>query len=178
MSGEVAEDLGDDAVRLGAWLRRIRRQKNMTLRDVQDASGNEFKASVLGAYERGERMITVRRLQRLAHLYRVPVDQMVPAEGLLGGRPSAGDEQAAHAPDMSRRQRPTTIDLTALDRHPRDDVRLLARYLQTIELDRGDFNSRMLTVRQQDLSAMACFFDCHPDQVPGRLDELGLTLHG
>ncbi len=36
--------------------------------------------SVLSAYERGERAISVPRLQRPARIYRVPVDQMVPTD--------------------------------------------------------------------------------------------------
>ena len=40
----------------------------------------EFKASVLGAYERGERAISVPRLQRLARFYSVPVDQLLPGD--------------------------------------------------------------------------------------------------
>ncbi len=40
---------------VGERLRSIRLQKNMSLGDVETRSNNEFKASVLGAYERGER---------------------------------------------------------------------------------------------------------------------------
>ena len=61
-------------------LRAIRRQKGLSLHDVEARSSLEFKASVLGAYERGERAISVPRLQRLARLYRVPVDQLLPRD--------------------------------------------------------------------------------------------------
>ena len=56
------------AVRVGARLRAIRRQKHLSLQEVEAASEHECKASVLGAYERGERAISVPRLQRLARL--------------------------------------------------------------------------------------------------------------
>ena len=52
--------------RRGARLRTVRRQKGLSLQAVEKASRLEFKASVLGAYERGERTISVPRLQRLA----------------------------------------------------------------------------------------------------------------
>ncbi|NLA35082.1 MAG: helix-turn-helix transcriptional regulator, partial [Actinobacteria bacterium] len=61
--------------KVGERIRVIRRQKRLSLQEVEAASGQEFKASVLGAYERGERAISVPRLQRLAKFYRVPVDQ-------------------------------------------------------------------------------------------------------
>ena len=42
-------------IKVGAWIRSIRRQQQLSLQDVEAASDDEFKASVLGAYERGER---------------------------------------------------------------------------------------------------------------------------
>src|SRR5262249_56952211 len=63
---------------VGERLRAIRRQKGLSLHDVEARSNQEFKASVLGAYERGERAISVPRLLRLAELYRVPADQLLP----------------------------------------------------------------------------------------------------
>src|SRR2546425_625730 len=66
------------ARRVGERLRTIRRQKGTSLHEVEQASKQEFKASVLGAYERGERAISVPRLQRLARFYNVPVDQLLP----------------------------------------------------------------------------------------------------
>ena len=64
--------------RVGERLRAIRRQKGLSLQDVEANSEQEFKASVLGAYERGERAISVPRLERLARYYSVPVDQLLP----------------------------------------------------------------------------------------------------
>ena len=66
--------------RVGERLRAIRRQKGLSLHDVEARSNLEFKASVLGAYERGERAISVPRLIRLAEIYEVPSDQLLPRE--------------------------------------------------------------------------------------------------
>ena len=63
---------------VGERIRQIRRQKRLSLQDVEARSDAEFKASVLGAYERGERAISVPRLQRMARFYDVPVDQLLP----------------------------------------------------------------------------------------------------
>ena len=72
----------DDAfhLRVGERLRAIRTQKRLSLNDVEAESREEFKASVLGAYERGERAISVLRLQRLARIYGVTVDQLLPVD--------------------------------------------------------------------------------------------------
>src|SRR5215212_4657626 len=66
--------------KVGERLRAIRRQKKLSLQEVEATSNQEFKASVLGAYERGERAISVPRLQRLARFYNVPVDQLLPVD--------------------------------------------------------------------------------------------------
>jgi transcriptional regulator with XRE-family HTH domain len=171
-----------DAVRLGARLRSLRRQQHLSLQDAEAASDHEFKASVLGAYERGERAISVPRLQRLARCYRVPVDQMVPGDDEPGMSSPAGVESVVDPTPGNRNKqhddRPVTIDLAAVSQLRGHDGEMLARYLRAIEVERGDYNGRMLTIRRQDLTAMACIFGCHPDQVRARLDSLGLRLVG
>src|SRR6202035_2802806 len=61
-------------------LRAVRKQMRLSLQAVEAMSDQEFKASVLGAYERGHRAISVPRLQRLARLYDVPVEQLLPEQ--------------------------------------------------------------------------------------------------
>ena len=168
------------AIKVGARLRSIRRQKHLSLQDVEAASEHEFKASVLGAYERGERAISVPRLQRLARFYRVPVDQMLPSDEELGGRSNNDDDEqivdlrALRA--VRRDDRPVTIDLGAVENLGGQEGEMLTRYLRMIQVQRGDYNGRMLTIRREDLRAVACILDCHPEQVPARLDSLGLCL--
>src|SRR5947199_7553308 len=95
-----------DGRHVGERLRAIRRQKRLSLQDVEAASDQEFKASVLGAYERGERAISVPRLQRLARFYNVPVDQLLPPDD---GPDFAG---AARAVDLDST---VTVDLRRLE---------------------------------------------------------------
>src|SRR2546423_15684164 len=84
---------------VGERLRSIRRQKGLSLHDVEARSSLEFKASVLGAYERGERAISVPRLLRLAEIYEVPADQLLPRG--LEGETSLLDAAAGGAFDMT-----------------------------------------------------------------------------
>ena len=82
---EKDSDDQDKAYRslVGERIRSIRKQKRLSLQEVEARSEAEFKASVLGAYERAERDISVPRLQRLANFYNVPVDQLLPSEDAL-----------------------------------------------------------------------------------------------
>lgn len=64
---------------VGKRLRAARKHRRLTLGDVEALSGGEFKTSVLGAYERGERGLAVSRLLRLAELYGVTPAELLPS---------------------------------------------------------------------------------------------------
>ena len=172
--GDIA---GAYAGKVGTRLRAIRRQKRLSLQDVEAASGQEFKASVLGAYERGERAISVPRLQRLARFYRVPVDQLLPGDDGpdFGPRPGDGDLVIdLNSPRAAAREGAVKLDLTAMERTEGTEAEMLARYLRMIQVQRGDFNGRVLTVRRDDLRAIACILDVTPDLAIDRLEGLGV----
>lgn len=154
---------------LGRRLRAIRRQKGLSLQEVEAQSTLEFKASALGAYERGERAISVPRLQRLARFYHVPVDQMLPVEE---AEASSDDDEP---PVAGRSQKGSlTIDLARARTVGSPEGTMLNRYLEMIQVERQDFNGQMLTIRRHDMRAVACIFHTTADLVPGVLDDLGL----
>ena len=169
---EQLEDPTGYGRKVGERLRAIRRQKGLSLQDVEATSHQEFKASVLGAYERGERAISVPRLQRLARFYAVPVDQLLPRE-----EGESGTDVLDLTESSSRDLRTSiTIDLSRLRDLESPTAQMLVRYLQMIQVQRQDFNGRMLTVRRDDLRAIACILDTTLDQAIERLDDLGLCL--
>jgi transcriptional regulator with XRE-family HTH domain len=151
---------------VGQRLRAIRKQKRMSLQEVEGASSQEFKASVLGAYERGERAISVPRLQRLAGFYNVPVDQLLPHDD------SAIDLRERVGTD----DRAVKINLTRLEELPGAEADMLNRYLKMIQVQRQDFNGRVLTVRRDDMRAIACILGTGVEAAPQKLAELGLAF--
>jgi transcriptional regulator with XRE-family HTH domain len=176
---------------VGSRLRAVRKQMRLSLQAVEAMSDQEFKASVLGAYERGERAISVPRLQRLAKLYDVPVDQLLPQDddanrwGPTGERQNSEGPGNGESPGRARRAlRPwdgndkVTIDLTKLNSVSGPERDLLRRFLSMIQVQRQDFNGRMITIRAEDLRAIACLFGVTPDAMSRRLDELGLRVTG
>jgi transcriptional regulator with XRE-family HTH domain len=171
----VNEDLEDPTGygrRVGERLRAIRRQKGLSLQDVEAASHQEFKASVLGAYERGERAISVPRLERLAKFYSVPVDQLLPREPDSPRDVLDLTDEARH----NDRTASVTIDLTRLRDLESSAGQMLIRYLQMIQVQRQDFNGRVLTIRRDDLRAIACILDTTLERAVEELDDLGLCL--
>jgi transcriptional regulator with XRE-family HTH domain len=169
---------------VGARLRVVRKQMRLSLQAVEAMSDQEFKASVLGAYERGERAISVPRLQRLAKLYDVPVDQLLPHDDVdedrWGGK--APEAQGASINNRALRawdgNEKITIDLAKLNSVSGPERDLLRRFLSMIQVQRQDFNGRMITIRAEDLRAIACLFGVTPDAMSRRLDELGLRVIG
>jgi transcriptional regulator with XRE-family HTH domain len=150
---------------VGERLRSIRRQKGLSLHDVEARSGTEFKASVLGAYERGERAISVPRLLRLAELYQVPGDQLLPRNAEVDINVTQRDDAFDEG---------FTIDLERLRNLDDPEASVLSRYAQTIQLQRQDFNGRLLTIRRDDLRVLAAVLGRRTDDLGRRLDDLGL----
>ena len=155
---------------VGARLREVRRQKRLSLQAVESASSEEFKASVLGAYERGERAISVPRLRRLAQIYDVPLDQLLPdAEDTrpierVGGRTQHGSK--------------IRIDLVRLKTTRGPEAEALQRFLSKIQLERQDFNGQVLTVRADDIGVIGATFGLGVEEMIDHLGELGVLYSG
>jgi transcriptional regulator with XRE-family HTH domain len=162
---ETDDDLGY-ARRVGERLRSIRTQKSLSLNEVERATEQEFKASVMGAYERGERMISVPRLERLARFYGVTVDQLLPPDPQRVA-PASGSA----APPVKLR-----IDVVKLNERTGDEFVMLGRLVRMIQVQRQDFNGKVITVRAQDVRAIAVILDVAVEEVASRLAELGLLF--
>jgi transcriptional regulator with XRE-family HTH domain len=147
--------------RVGERLRSIRRQRGFSLQDVQRVSDGEFKAAVLGAYERGERSLSVPRLHRLAGYYGVPVVQLLPPE------PSA----MVVDPDRET----VTVDLTRLGELDGPEGDMIERFLAAIQMERQDFNGKVLTVRRDDLRQLTRMIG-ESEEFSNRIDEVRISL--
>lgn len=139
--GEREEDSAAYARAVGACLRSVRQQLRLSLQAVETMSAQEFKASVLGAYERGERAISVPRLQRLALLYDVPVDLLLPAPER---KPGEGDDAAG--PGRSE----LDARINAISGPERELLRRFVRMIQAQRRDGGASRS----IRSEDMRAI------------------------
>jgi transcriptional regulator with XRE-family HTH domain len=151
---------------VGERLRQIRQQKKLSLSEVENSTNQEFKASVMGAYERGERMISVPRLERLAHFYGVTVDQLLPRD-----KQREGDTQTNSAAPTKLR-----IDVAKLTLRDAKEFKMLERLLRMIQVQRQDFNGKVITVRAHDTRAIAVILDVAVDDVGAKLAELDLLF--
>jgi transcriptional regulator with XRE-family HTH domain len=153
--------------RLGQRLRAIRQQQGLTLQQVEEKSQGDWKAVVVGSYERGDRSVSVAKLADLANFYGVPVSELLPEDEVP--RPDAGTDVPPRV----------IVDLTALNRNGETEPALkpISRYVTAIQVQRGDYNGRMLTIRGEDLKALAIVLGIDPDTLIDKLDERGILLH-
>ena len=169
-------DVATYARAVGSRLRSARKQMHMSLQMVADLSEREFRSSVLGAYERGDRSIPLPRLQRLAKLYDVPVEHFLPNDEVTDDESSIADwgGRRPSPANLSGAQEKVTIDLARLETIHGPERDVLHRYLASIEAQRRNFHGSTITIRAEDLRMIASLLGVTPDHMNHRLDELGL----
>ncbi len=140
---------------VGEVLRRARRARGLTLRDVEQRSDTVFKASVLGGYERGERSISLGRFWELARIYGLPADRLLA-------------EVAGALQPLGRKE--VVIDLTRLGLLPEPARGAVAGYAHEIRARRGDYVSDVVTLRSGDLEPMSYELGIRPTTLLRRLD--------
>ncbi len=150
--------------KVGARLRAIRKQKGLTLQQVEALSSKKLKGSLLAAYERGDRNISVTRLQQIARLYATPIQDLLPED-------LTPSDDAQVPPKVS-------IDLQQLGNLPDQQVAPLAKHLNAIQEQRRDFNGRVLTIRTTDLDTLAASYHTTPEVLRRTLRDWGLYYRG
>ena len=123
---------------VGNRLRAVRRQRALSLDDVERQSGGRWSASAIGAYERGFRNLSLPRLRELADFYGIPMATLLGEIDLRDERPGTTGK--------------VVLDLGKLEQL--DDAAALVRYARSIVLERGDWNGRILSIRKDDVRAL------------------------
>ncbi|MCK9903589.1 hypothetical protein CC117_25720 [Parafrankia colletiae] len=132
---------------VGARLRAIRIQQGLSLQKLEATSHGRWKTAAVGSYERGDRMISVENLGELAAFYDVPLHAFLP-----DGRPDPLPPRTARV----------VLNLPALARVQAEDAGPLRRWVAGIQGERGDYAGRVLSIRHDDLRALATL--CNTDR--------------
>lgn len=122
----------------GHALRRARRARGLTLRDVGTDSQGQFKPTAVAGYERAERAISLERFCALAQLYGMSPERLL-SQILwrIGGRPE---------PILDRRRVP---DL------PSDEAGTIGDFIEEVRRLRGNSDGQTITIRIEDLEVLA-----------------------
>ena len=126
---------------IAASLRASRKQKGMTLKDVEIASNGRWKAVVIGSYERCDRALSLKKAINLAAFYQIPLDQLL------------GLENRESAP-MNRK---LTLDLRRVRERSTtgNNFELLSTLTNLLCAKRRDWNGEVLSLRDTDLTTLA-----------------------
>jgi transcriptional regulator with XRE-family HTH domain len=135
---ETTDDNPAFSREVGHRLRAVRRQRRLSLDDVERQSGGRWSASAIGAYERGFRNLSLPRLRELADFYGLPMATLL-------GEDEVRDDGGA-APGK------VVLDLSKLELL--EEAAPLVRYARSIVLERGDWNGRILSIRKDDVRAL------------------------
>jgi transcriptional regulator with XRE-family HTH domain len=123
---------------MGHALRRARRARGWTLRDVGRSSGGEFKSTAVASYERGERAISLERFCGLAEFYGMRPDRIL---SQILWRLRGGPE-----PTIDRRRLPDLPDAEA---------GAVTNFIDEVRQLRGDSEEETIAIRIQDLEVLA-----------------------
>ena len=115
---------------------------------------------MIGSYERGDRNISAARLCEIAEFYGVLPGDILP-------------EGEARPPDRSHG---IVLDLNRLAEGER--WRGVRRYCESIQRQRGDYNRQLLSVRGDDLRALAVILDVEEENLVEELRAAGMLSEG
>jgi len=119
-------------------LRQIRKQQNLTLKQVEIRSRGKWKAVVIGSYERGTRSLSISKAKSLCEFYGLPLSALFQSEGIQQVPPTEGALR---------------IDLRNLrSKISQNDplIGQLHNLLSFIARRRDDWNGEIMTIRLQD----------------------------
>ena len=130
---------------LGQRLREVRRQHGLTLQEVEEQSGGQWKAVVVGSYERGDRAVSAPKLAGLARFYGIPLHELLPPV----------NDVPTDLVESAPAEDPLVLDLVQLKRSDAPGLAPILRFTEAIKQRRGDYNGRMLSLRSDDLDTLA-----------------------
>ena len=148
-------------------LRMVRKQQNLTLRQVEEKSKGVWKAVVVGSYERGSRALNISKAEELCRFYGVPVTA-------LFVEPRAKEDKAVLNPNCLqldlRRIREIAIDVDVFSEQ-------VLRFLETIILKRQDWNGEVISLRNSDLNLLSILTGKSDESVISALKYRQMLLH-
>ena len=136
------------ALEIGKALRRARRARGLTLRELTRLSAGRFKATSVAGYERGERTISVERFCELCILYGV-APQTVLGDILVAVGKGSGQE----------------IDLSRLETMQSAEGSLLSEFVRQIKALRREAASETIALRAGDIEVLATAAGKKPEEL-------------
>jgi transcriptional regulator with XRE-family HTH domain len=146
----------EQSERIRIRIRQLRRERGLTLRDFEEKSGGRIRAIVMGAYERGDRSMSLGKLIEISKVFGIELSHLIGSAELTqsSGTPSSG--KLSSATPSSRYIFDLRV-LNSLDDSPQKVI--LLRYLSRIAEQRGDWGGEVISLRQSDIESLSRVID-------------------
>lgn len=135
-----------DSNEIRVRIRQLRRERGLTLLAFEKLSGGRIRAVVLGAYERGDRSMSLKKVIEIADVFGVELAHLM--------APSSG---RGESPELADRH---IYDLRALQAlEPSPEKEILTKYIRRIAHRRGDWAGEIISLRRDDIDALSRVID-------------------
>jgi transcriptional regulator with XRE-family HTH domain len=140
---------------IGMALRRARRARGLTLRDISTLSGGRYKPTSIAGYERAERTISLERFCDLCQLYGVAPPTVLAQilEEVEGGEPE--------------------IDLAFLESIGSAEAALISGFVREIRALRHSASGESIVLRAGDVEVLATAAGKRPEELTSILSPAG-----
>jgi transcriptional regulator with XRE-family HTH domain len=144
-------------------IRQLRRERGLTLLAFEKLSGGRIRAVVLGAYERGDRAMSLNKVIEIAEVFGVELAHII--------APSSGRSDYL---GLTQRH---IYDLRALQSlKPCAEKEILTRYILRIAHQRGDWAGELISLRRDDIDALSRVIDSDEINFHDWVDASGILL--
>jgi len=152
-----------DSNEIRGRIRQLRRERGLTLLAFEKLSGGRIRAVVLGAYERGDRSMSLNKVIEIAEVFGVELAHIM--------APSSGRG------DISRSTHRHIYDLRALQAlEPSAEKEILTKYIMRIAHQRGDWAGEIISLRQDDINALSRIIDSETISFHDWVEKSGILL--
>lgn len=150
-------------------IRALRVSKGLSLSDVEIQSHQRIRAVVLGSYERGDRSLSVKRAIDIADFYGVPLSYLLEP-------PNSSLEAPLRAVIDLRQIRTMMADPAHIARG-NPEISTILRFIAAVVARRNDWNGEVLSIRAEDLTALAMSLGKKSNEIKEMLDQNQLLLN-
>jgi transcriptional regulator with XRE-family HTH domain len=153
----------EQSERIRIRIRQLRRERGLTLRDFEEKSGGRIRAIVMGAYERGDRSMSLGKLIEISKVFGIELSHLIGSAELTQ---SSGTPSSRYIFDLRV--------LNSLEDSPQKVI--LLRYLSRIAEQRGDWAGEVISLRQSDIESLSKVIDNQTNTFEQWIQTQAITL--
>jgi transcriptional regulator with XRE-family HTH domain len=163
----------EQSERIRIRIRQLRRERGLTLRDFEEKSGGRIRAIVMGAYERGDRSMSLGKLIEISKVFGIELSHLIGSAELTTSSATPSSGTPSSATPSSR----YIFDLRVLNSLVDSPQKvILLRYLSRVAEQRGDWGGEVISLRQSDIESLSKVIDNQTNTFEQWIQAQAITL--